>query len=185
MHRLLTGSLSKIFESFAVLETKAFQEKQAWNGRLDGQIRSPILCLPCYSQELSLFCLWRSLVADPSPSLSQPMSLLLYFLFPIQLRRGVIEQFWWASAVQPGPTHHNVLVFDPLSWLLLFIFFLSYHILLMVLLVGIFSCAWYFIQPFLNPQSHPYPFQKGMTSTLCNTKPAVLIFLMALFFSRS
>ena len=45
------------------------------------------------------------------------MSLLLYFLSPVQLRRGVIEQrLWWAPAVQPGSTHHSCLLWMFVPW---------------------------------------------------------------------
>ena len=40
------------------------------------------------------------------PSSSRPASLSLYFLSPVQLRRGVTERLWWAPGVQPGSTHH-------------------------------------------------------------------------------
>ena len=40
-------------------------------------------------------------------SLSQPVSLSLYILSPVQLRRGVIEQLWWVPGIQPGSTHHS------------------------------------------------------------------------------
>ena len=35
------------------------------------------------------------------------MSLSLYFLSPVQLRRGVTERLWWAPGLQPGSTHHR------------------------------------------------------------------------------
>lgn len=120
-----------------------------------------------------------------APSMSQAMSLSLHSV-PHPAEERSLHQLWWAPAVQPGSTHHNVSLFDLLSWLLLLIPFLSSHILLTVLHGGVFSHVWYFGQIFLNYLlNRPYPFQRGMTGTLWKTKTAMLIYLMALFFNRS
>lgn len=41
------------------------------------------------------------------PSLPQAMSLLLHFLFCVPLRKGMIEQLWWAPGNKPGSTRHT------------------------------------------------------------------------------
>lgn len=35
------------------------------------------------------------------------MSLSSFFLSPAQLKRGIVEQFWWVPKIQAEPTHHN------------------------------------------------------------------------------
>ena len=48
-----------------------------------------------------------SLSLSLSLCLSQPTSLSLYFLSPVQLRRGVTEWLWCTPGIQPGSTHHS------------------------------------------------------------------------------
>lgn len=53
-------------------------------------------------------CPWQQFLSDPSLSLFRSQVFIFIFFFsPVHLRRGVIDQLYWATGVQPDSTHES------------------------------------------------------------------------------